>query len=146
MNWFEELIAYISSQLGLSLQTDKGSICKLVIEESFHMQLEHESSYERLLIASFLAELPPGKFREDVLKAGLKANHPLSRFGQFAYSEKNNALAYFVYLSDKESFEHIFDLLLVFIETAKTWKRAIERGELHILHQDSGSSLPPPMM
>ncbi len=144
MNPFEQLIEALSQSLGLSLQTERGTICKLLIQESLQIQLEYEPSAERILIASFLCELPPGKFREDALKEALKANNSLNRIGIFGYSEKNNSLAYFLYVSDKKDHHTISGFLLNFIETAETWKAAVESGQLHLVIQETKSQFPSP--
>jgi hypothetical protein len=144
MNPFEQLIAALSQSLGISLQTEKGTICKLLIHESLKVQLEYEPSFERILIACFICELPPGKFREDVLKEALKANDSLTRLGTFGYSEKNNSLAYFLYVSEKKDANAISEILMRFAETADVWKKAIESGQLYLVTQETRSQFPSP--
>ena len=146
MNPFEQLIESLSKSLGFALQVEKGSICRLIVQGSLKVQLEYEPSLERFLIASFPCELPPGKFREDVLKEALKVNSSLDRKGVLAYSVKNNSLAYFLYVSDKLDHNAIFETLLQFIETAETWKSAIESGQLHLVMQETRSPFPSPLM
>jgi hypothetical protein len=144
MNPFEQLIESLSRSLGLSLQTEKGTICKLLIQGSLQIQLEYEPSAQRILIASFLCELPPGKFREDTLKEALQANNSLDRLGIFGYSEKNNSLAFFLYVSEKTDHNVFSELLLRFIEVAQNWKAAVESGQLHLVSQETRSPFPPP--
>ncbi len=133
MNPFEQLIESLSKGLGIPLFAKKGYICKLLIQGSLKIQLEHETPLNRILIASFLCELPPGKFREDVLKEALKKNSLLNRLGDLAYSEKNNSLAYFLYIPDNKNPNLILESLLQFIETSKAWKSAIENGQLYLI-------------
>ncbi len=135
MNMFELLIQDLSKHLGTALHAEKGYICKLRILGTLRVQIEHEASFNRLLIASFLCELPPGKFREDVLKEGLKENNSLNRLGVLAYSEKNNSLAYFLYLPETTASEKVSETLLQFIEKAKAWKTAVETGQMHLIMQ-----------
>ncbi|SRR3989339_753550 len=133
MNTFEQLLDGLSHILGIPLHAEKGYICKLLIEGSVRVHLEHESSLGRILIASFPAEIPPGKLREDVLKEALKENSSSDRLGTFAYSSKNNSLAYFTYVPDSDSPDKIANVLSNFIETTKNWKTAIETGSLHLI-------------
>lgn len=133
MNAFEQLLSGISRTLGLSLFAERGYICKLSFHGTLKVQLEHESSLGRVLIACFPAEIPPGKLREDILKEALKANHSFDRLGNFAYSSKNNSLAYFAYVPDSESPEVFSEILLNFAETGKNWKAAIETGQLYLI-------------
>lgn len=143
MNFFEEYIQKLGQALGASLHAEKGYLCKLLIEGSLKVQIEHEIDQERILFASFLQELPPGKFREDILKEALKANDALDRLGIFAYSPKNNSLAYFLYLSDKIQFEDFYKHFQEWLETAKTGKSAVETGNLYQLSQSRSSSRSP---
>ena len=137
MNPFEQYIQELNRILGISLYAEKGYLCKLIIEGSLKLQLEHEPAEERILIASFLCELPPGKFREDVLKEALKANDSLNREGIFAYSGTNNSLVYFLYFSDTLPSDQLAKTLLQFIEIAKKWKTAVETGQLYLITEQS---------
>ncbi len=139
MNFFEEYIQKLGIVLGTSLYAEKGYLCKLLIEGSLKVQIEHESPEERILVASFLCELPPGKFREDLLKEALKANDSLERLGIFAYSPKNNSLTYFLYLSDKIDFEDFARQFMEWLESAKKWKSAIETGNIYQLSKSPHS-------
>jgi hypothetical protein len=139
MNFFEEIIKKLGQLLGTTLYAEKGYLCKLRIEGSLKVQIEHEVPEERILIASFLSELPPGKFREDLLKEALKANHSLEQLGIFAYSPKNNSLTYFLYVSDKIDFEDFARQFSQWLEIAKQWKSAIETGNIHQLAKSPSS-------
>ena len=144
MNPFEELIQELGPLLNTSLKAEKGSLCHLLIHGSLKVCLEYEPSYERVLIASFLAELPPGKFREDVLKEGLKYNAlPEALDGTFAYSEKNNQLVFFLYVPISSSPQSFTQILLHFVAEADTWKHAIETGNIQQISRPS--ILPPPL-
>jgi hypothetical protein len=140
MNFFEEYIQKLGLALGTSLHAEKGYLCKLLIDGVLKVQLEHEAAEERILIASFLCEIPPGKFREDLLKEALKANDAIDRPGTFAYSPKNNSLTYFLYLSDKISFEEFEEKFLQWLETAKQWRSAVETGNIFQLSRSRPSS------
>jgi len=133
MNPFERLIQDLGVALGVSLHVEKGYLCRLIAEGSLKVHLEHEPDLHRILIASFLAEIPPGKFREDILKEALKTNDSLDRLGALAYSEKNNSLAYFLYLPEDCLPNSVYSALLGFIETAKAWKAAVETGQMHLI-------------
>jgi hypothetical protein len=133
MNPFERLIQDLSALLGVPLHVEKGGLCRLITGEALKVHLEHEPDLHRILVASFILEIPPGKFREDILKEALKNNDSLDRFGVLAYSEKNNSLAYFLYLPDDLAPNRVSTALLGFIETAKAWKTAIETGQMHLI-------------
>lgn len=133
MNSFELLIQHLGSLLGVPLHAEKGYLCRLIAQGSLKVHLEHEPELHRILIASFLCEVPPGKFREDIFKEALKTNDSLDRLGVFAYSAKNNSLAYFLYLPEDTAPDKVSSTLLQFIETAKAWKSAVETGQMHLI-------------
>jgi hypothetical protein len=133
MNSFELLIQDLSTLLGIPLHAEKGYLCRLIAQGSLKVHLEHEPDLHRILIASFVCEIPPGKFREDILKEALKSNDSLDRLGTLAYSEKNNSLAYFLYLQEDTAPNSVSSILLGFIDTAKAWKTAVETGQMHLI-------------
>ena len=60
MNKFELLIQELGQILGTSLQAERGSICKLLIKDKIHMQIEYDEEAERVILACFVSEIPPG--------------------------------------------------------------------------------------
>lgn len=131
MNRFQLLLNQLSEIVGTPLYADKSRACRLNINDQLHVQLEDEEEKERVLVASFIHELPPGKYRENVLKEGLKANDVYPRLGTFSYSERNNQLTLSAHLYYTEhNADKAADLLANFIEKALLWKDAIARGTL----------------
>jgi len=127
---FQELLVSLGQQLGLPLHPDKTGACKLNIRNLFSIQLEYEPARERILIASFLSDIPPGKLRENVLRDALKANFPYPELGSFGYSERNNKLSLFLYVPlNGLTGPKLAALLAAFIEKATKWKEAIEQGQ-----------------
>ncbi len=133
MNPFELLIQDLSTLLGVPLHAEKGYLCRLIAGGSLKVHLEHQPDLHRILVASFISEIPPGKFREDILKEALKNNDSLDRLGILAYSEKNDSLSYFLYLPEDAAPNSVSATLLEFIEKSKAWKTAIETGQMHLI-------------
>src|SRR5277367_5219942 len=92
---FEELLNELSTELATPLHTDRKGACKLKINETFHVQLECDAHQENLLVATFICDVPPGKYRENILRDALKANWPFPKNGTLAYSDRNNKLVLF---------------------------------------------------
>src|SRR5579872_2904597 len=93
---FNELLHSLGKLLGLSLQADKNNACALQIKKGIIIQLQPDVAMEKVLIASKIVEVPPGKFRENVLKEALKANgFPDPRVGTFSFLPNNNTLILF---------------------------------------------------
>jgi hypothetical protein len=126
---FAELLAELGVELGISLHPDKRGACRLRIDETYHVQLECDGSQENLIVFSFLCELPPGKFRENILKDALKANTPYPLHGALSYSERNNQLALHASLRLSQlNGKLLADFLVAFMEKAKQWRQAVETG------------------
>jgi hypothetical protein len=81
-------------------------------------------------MATFIAEVPPGKLRENILRDALKAHFPYPELGSFGYSERNNKLSLFHYIPlSGLTGEKCATLLASFIDKALKWKEAIEMGQ-----------------
>ncbi|MGE5196220.1 MAG: CesT family type III secretion system chaperone [Anaerolineae bacterium] len=129
MDRFEELLRELGEIIDVPLYPDNHRLCRLNIGDFLHVQLECDLLKEQLLIATFIGEIPPGKFRENILKEALKDNSDLPHVGTLAYSERNNQLALFNYLPLSElNGEKIAQSLEGFIEKADSWRIALERG------------------
>lgn len=126
---FEELLKELSAELGVALHPDRRGACKLKINDILHIQLECDAQQENLLIASFICEIPPGKFRETILKDALKSNGPFPLNGTLSYSERNNQLALFALLRlSNLNGKTLADFLIAFIEKANNWRVGVETG------------------
>src|SRR5690242_9542948 len=86
---------------------------------------------ESLWIFTKLIEIPPGKFRENILKEALKANAlPDPRAAIFAYMAATNHLILFQkYPLEILTGERLAGLIGSFLETADRWKEAIASGQ-----------------
>jgi hypothetical protein len=136
MDRFQQLLYDLGQIIDLPLYADQNQRCRLNINEDLDIQLEYDSSKERILFASFCCEVPPGKFRENVLKEALKANGVFPRIGSYGFSEQKNKLALFEYISVQHlSSEKFGDLLAQFIDRAQRTKKAVETGNLLLFHE-----------
>ncbi len=130
MDRFEEILGEFGKLVGAPLHPDKRGACKLSVNNILHIQIEMQPEKERLLLACMICEIPPGKFRENILKDGLRTNWPYPLHGTLSYSEKNNKLCLFEYLS-LENFtpQKLLDNLKAFIAKADSWRVGIEQGQ-----------------
>jgi len=137
MDRFEEFLKELGRQIDVPLHPDTRRICRINVNQALHVQLEYDEGKERVLFATFLCDIPPGKFREEVFKEALKANGVFPRAGTLGFSDRNNKMALFDSLSIHERVgEKTTAFLFSFIETARQWKEAIEGGR----------TAPPPKM
>jgi len=128
---FNELLQGLALLLDLPLHIDKHHACAIQIQPGLIIQLQADKSQENLLIVCKVVELPPGRFRENVLKEALKANAlPDPRVGTFSYLALSNHLVLFQnYPFDVLNRERVAGLLGPFIEAAGKWRTAIQQGQ-----------------
>lgn len=133
---FDEILQSLGKVFDLDLRSDRNNACAIQIRQGLIVQLQSDPAMEKLLICSKVVEIPPGKFRENVLKEALKMNaRPDPIVGIFSYIAKINQLVLFQqYPFDILTGERLAGLLGPFIQTAEKWRAAIL----------SGSPAPPP--
>lgn len=130
MSLFEILLEELGKVFELKLHTDRKGACSIQVRPNLVVQLQPDPSQEGLWIFALLAEIPPGKFREEVLKEALKANGLATlRPGVFGYVQNTNQLA----LSQKYPFEildgeRLCGLLGAFLDLAEKWQDALQQG------------------
>jgi Tir chaperone protein (CesT) family len=133
---FHELLNRLGERLNVSLHPDKKGACTLVIRNAFSVQMEYDPSRERILIGSFVCEIPPGKLRENVMRDALKSHVPYPELGTFGYSERNNKLSLFLYIPlNGLTGEKCAALLTTFVDKIAKWKEAISLGTTSTLVQ-----------
>lgn len=131
MERFLILLDDLGGLIGIPLHVNAKGFCQLNINNQIHIQISNEQEKDRILVATFISEIPPGKFKENVLLETLKDNHTYPRLATFAYCEKNNQLALFSHVYyPKLNGETLSDFLEKFIEKALSWKIGIETGRL----------------
>lgn len=130
INKFAVILEDISRFLSLDLKPDENNSCLLNIRNKIEIQLELDPTEKYLVFGCIIGELPPGKFREEALVSGLKANaKPYPRLGTFAYSRLKNSLVLFEMIEiDVFSIENILSILTPFIKKAIKWKEAFDSG------------------
>jgi carbonic anhydrase len=131
MDRFLLLLDDLGGLIGIPFHVNSKGLCQLNINNQLHIQISDEKEKDRILIATFICEIPPGKFKENIFSEALKENHSYPRLATFAYSEKNNQLAVFshVYYPNLTG-DSLADFLEKFIEKALSWKTGVETGHL----------------
>jgi hypothetical protein len=129
MDRFDQLLKELGDLINLPLHLDTHRVCKLNVSNLLHIHIEPDASRERILIATFITDIPAGKYRENILKEALKSNGLYPRIGTLGFCERNNQLSLFEYVSQISlTTQHFADILAEFIEKGVAWKRAIESG------------------
>lgn len=128
---FEELLQALGKVFHLELHIDRFNACSIKVHDQLTIQLQLDTAQENLWIFSKLIEVPPGKFRENVLTEALKANglpDPLP--ANLGYISANNALALFQkYPLSILTGKRLAGLIGSFMEMADQWRIAIDSGK-----------------
>ena len=130
MDRFQELLWDLGELLELPLHVDKNHACRILIKKKLSIHMEMVEERDALLLAAFLAEIPPGRFRENVLRESLKVNATHHTFGTLAYIEKINTLVMHRYIPAATlTGEKLAEILEGFIVEADQWREAIQNGQ-----------------
>ena len=131
MNRFEELIEELARILNIPLRAEKGMLCKINIDGNFSVHLQYDQNEDLVMMGAMIIEIPPGRFRENVLKEALKVNDTFPRFGTMCFSEKGNKLAIYDHVSFEGLSPDIFNKKLdSFIEYCYEWYNAVLSGNI----------------
>ena len=133
---FGTLLEEISREMKIGpLISDKNNTCQIRLKTGLEFQIEMDKAHQFLIIGADLGVIPPGRYRENILREALKANglpHPL--YGIFAYSKKKNSLILFMRLNLSElTGQKVAEFLQPFTEKGLAWMRAIARGEVPVV-------------
>ncbi len=128
---FADMIDQLATALDVELMPDANNAVQLICDNALAIQLEPDETDEKILIGSSLVELPPGKYRADVLKNALihngMADPPLETL---CYIEKKGTLALFRYLPTQHlTIDKLNEALASFSTTAHDWIQALESGQ-----------------
>lgn len=127
------LLQELSRIIGASnLQPDSNNVCLIRFKGNIEVQLELDRSNLHFLLTCDLGSVPIGRYRETIFLEALKSNGlPPPHHGVFAYSKQADHLILFQMLALKDlTGAKIGDALAPFLEKARVWKSAIEKGEI----------------
>lgn len=142
---FTLLLKELSTLLKIELKPDQNNSCLINLKDKIKIQLELDPAKENYLVmGSILGEIPPGKFREELLLLALEANGKLyPRAGNFAYSTKLNSLILFEILNlDYYKPDRVLAILTPFVHKAFAWKDALSKATIspHLVNIDFAQS------
>jgi hypothetical protein len=141
---FDQLLQELGQLLNLTLKPDRVNVCQLKYKDGVQVQLEIEKDEKKLLIATKIGSLPPGRFRQEFLEQALKANSlPPPRAGIFAFAKHENELVYFTYLPLKDlKGQQIYDALAPFLEKTRFWRTALAENTIPSIVPVTGPAKP----
>jgi hypothetical protein len=127
---FADLIHEFGELFGERFEPYQNRMIRFLINEHLHVQIETDGMGESLLLVCLISDLPPGRFREQVLKEALKANHLLDeQRSTLSYEEKDNQLILSLHIPTHGiTAQKLLDHLLPLIKRAERWRTAIDNG------------------
>lgn len=146
MTPFEDLIRGLALTFDDAIGTDDGRTSRFRVNDKFSIQLELDPGLEKVMVGTLIAEVPPGKFRENVLKEALKDNNEAPpKHGILAYLDRNNFLAMYEYLPVRTMTpDAMMTYLVLFIEKAEAWYSALQGGVMSPKVHKKDDDLKPP--
>lgn len=129
---FDAILTLLSESLDTDLYMDEHGSCKITLNDKISVQLELDSSEHYLIMGSMIFEIPPGKFRENVLKEALKANNGSQKgIGTLAFIPKSATLTLFEFFPLPQiQNEKIFEYFVTFATKASYWKETLSNGQI----------------
>lgn len=144
MQPYEQLIQGLGALIGVDLQADMRQSCRIEFpNDDVVAQIDLDTRGDRILVGSNLFTLVPGSYREQIFMRALRVNAlPRIPRGYLAFSEKSDALVLFQYLDLASTDpEKLYDFLKLFVDHARLWREALNKGDLPKLEEGhSGSS------
>ncbi len=125
---FEAILKEFEPFFNCPLVPDSNDSCLVKMNNGLSIQIEI-SQGGRLLIGTRLGVLHMGRYRENLIKAALKSNDMSLSSGTFGFSNKSGQLILFI-LTDPHQLHSVSLLLTPFLNKAKKWLDAIEKGEV----------------
>ena len=132
---FYQILEELKTELDTELDIDEQDSCSIIFEDEIILQIELDEYKNSLIIASSIAELPPGKYREKILQISLQENSFPMRSGILSYREETNCLILFdlIYLASDLTAENIKEKLTLLVDYALKWKKAIQTSDLALI-------------
>lgn len=142
---YEGLLEELGRELGLTLFPDANHSCLIRLPNRLEVHVEIDRTGTKMILGTYLGQLPPGRYRELVFVEALRMNGlPPPHAGTFAYNSKTDQLVLFRWIDLHDmSGEKIAKLLKPFSERGAQWSEAINAGRVPViegisLHEHAG--------
>jgi len=127
---FEELLKELGQVFHMELSVDRSGACSILIPPQIVIQLQLDSGQEKLFLFCKIAEIPPGKYRENILMESLKANalpDPVPGILCFL-AATNHLVLYQNYPLSILNGERLATFFSNFVQMASSWQKALLSG------------------
>ena len=126
----EDVIKTLEESLDTELFLDGKKTCNILINDKITIQIELDKNTHSVVLGSPIFELPPGKFKEIVLKNALKSNFGKEKeIGILTFVPKSSVLYLYDFLPlDFLGTEQIYPFFFNFIQKAILWKENLKNN------------------
>lgn len=130
MEAFRQILYDLSELLSEDLFIDKHGVCRIVFNETIVFQLELDPYEQHLFLISPIAEVPPGKYREQVFKEALKdCARSKGSEGVLSFAPTQNKLCYHLQLPlERVNGDRLATALEMAVPKVESWMEALNRG------------------
>lgn len=133
---FESLLKDLGEKINITqLESTRNNNITLTLKGKNNVVLELHKTQPFLIISFDIAEIPPSRYRENVLREALKFNG-LNKIhaGIFAFSKKSQKLILFDMLPlDEISGEKVLSIMMDLTNKVSVWKEALNRGDIPVI-------------
>ena len=131
MEKFAQILYDLGQLIDEDLFPNEIGACRLNMNEKFSMQMQVDDSGKYLLIITAIAEISPGKYKENVLREALKENERMrGTMGDFGFSDKLGKLMHSTrLLLDEVTGSSLGDELELLVPYIESWYDAIKNGQ-----------------
>ncbi len=145
VNAFEAVLQELGDAIGIPLKPGKMDGCLVRYPEGLEVQIQMNTKRNHILLYADLGAVPPGRYREDLLREALRANgKPYPRKGVLAFTDAKDHLIIYLSRSMTElTGEKIAYIYKPFVEKAQKWQDALTRGEIPAVRSDTSTGTPP---
>jgi len=130
---FESLLKDVGEKLEIpNLESTVNNNITLTLKNKVDVVLQRHKSQPYLIIACEIADVPGGRYRENIFREALKFNNlNKPHEGIFAFSKKTQKLFIFDMLPfDEITGEQVISVMQILGNKAQIWKEGLDRGNI----------------
>lgn len=131
----ERMLQEASSYFNINLSLEGKAACQVDMPNGLTLVIEPAADGDGVMVFCGLANVPPGRYREDLFAAGLKANGLAERGpGVFGFLEKSALFGLYERIPENRvTGKRIFSVGQALMEKGTTWKDDIDGGRIPIV-------------
>ncbi len=141
---YASLLEELGKLLEIKLKPDANNSCLIKFPDDLELQIDLDISGAWILIGTTIATVPPGAYREEVLREALKGNYILEpHCGCFAWAKKGDRLVFNHRMPVEHTKGiHLAEVIIPMLERVKSWKEMITNNEIPVVRSQQSTGKP----